>query len=288
MKITFGILALSALLLFGSGCGDMQASQAPQKEQTIEERNTTMNGHFTQKTPIKEVMESPVFKPYGRLLFPVHTGCWSGHTLEDLRLIWYCHIDPKETTAIVNDLWERAQQKETVFYDIYSVAEKAADPRKKDTGLFFFKGRKGAPFAVVNAGGGFIYVGAMHDSFPHAYELSKRGYNAFALIYRPGAQTACEDLARAISFIFAHADELGVDIKDYSLWGGSAGARMAAYLGSYGPVALAGMTCLVQGLSSWSTRAIRITPKMTRQPLPWLVTMMASPIGALCSAGWKS
>lgn len=79
----------------------------------------------------------------------------------------------------------RAQQKETVFYDIYSVAEKAADPRKKDTGLFFFKGRKGAPFAVVNAGGGFIYVGAMHDSFPHAYELSKRGYNAFALIYRP-------------------------------------------------------------------------------------------------------
>lgn len=240
MKITFGILALSALLLFGSGCGDMQASQAPQKEQTIEERNTTMNGHFTQKTPIKEVMESPVFKPYGRLLFPVHTGCWSGHTLEDLRLIWYCHIDPKETTAIVNDLWERAQQKETVFYDIYSVAEKAADPRKKDTGLFFFKGRKGAPFAVVNAGGGFIYVGAMHDSFPHAYELSKRGYNAFALIYRPGAQTACEDLARAISFIFAHADELGVDIKDYSLWGGSAGARMAAYLGSYGPVAFGG------------------------------------------------
>lgn len=139
MKITFGILALSALLLFGSGCGDMQASQAPQKEQTIEERNTTMNGHFTQKTPIKEVMESPVFKPYGWLLFPVHTGYWNGHTLEDLRLIWYCHIDPKETTAIVNDLWERAQQKETVFYDIYSVAEKAADPRKKDTGLFFLQ-----------------------------------------------------------------------------------------------------------------------------------------------------
>ena len=240
MKITFGILALSALLLFGPGCGHIQASQAPQKEHTIQQSNTTMNGHFTQKTPIKEVMESPVFKPYGRLLFPVHTGCWSGHTLEDLRLIWYCHIDPKETTAIVNDLWERAKQKETVFYDIYSVAEKAADPRKKDTGLFFFKGRKGAPFAVVNAGGGFIYVGAMHDSFPHAYELSKRGYNAFALIYRPGAQTACEDLARAISFIFAHADELGVDIKDYSLWGGSAGARMAAYLGSYGPVAFGG------------------------------------------------
>lgn len=37
----------------------------------------------------------------------------------------------------------------------------------------------------------------MHDSFPHALELSKRGYHAFALIYCPGAQTACEDLAGA-------------------------------------------------------------------------------------------
>ena len=80
----------------------------------------------------------------------------------------------------------------------------------------------------------FAYVGAMHDSFPHALELSKKGYNAFALIYRPGAQTACEDLARAIAFIFEHAEELQVDTSDYSLWGGSAGARMAAWLGSYG------------------------------------------------------
>jgi len=77
-------------------------------------------------------------------------------------------------------------------------------------------------------------VGAMHDSFPHALELSKKGYNAFALIYRPGAETASEDLARAIAFIHEHADELEVDAVDYSLWGGSAGARMATWLGSYG------------------------------------------------------
>lgn len=61
-----------------------------------------------------------------------------------------------------------------------------------------------------------------------------RGYNAFALIYRPGAQTACEDLARAIQFIFEHAKELEVNTDGYSLWGGSAGARMAAWVGSYG------------------------------------------------------
>ena len=83
-------------------------------------------------------------------------------------------------------------------------------------------------------GGGFAYVGAMHDSLPHALELSKKGYNAFALIYRPGAQTACQDLARAIAFLHKNAVKLGIDMKGYSLWGGSAGARMAAWLGSLG------------------------------------------------------
>ena len=192
---------------------------------------------FDRDTPIQTVIDDPAFGDYGRLLFPVDTGYFSGDTLGNLRLTWYSHIDPDETVEIVNTLRNRALNGETVFYDIYTEAEKAADPDKRNTGLFFFKGTPGAKFAVCNAGGGFAYVGAMHDSFPHALELSKKGYNAFALIYRPGAQTACEDLARAIRFIFENAEMWEVDTKDYSLWGGSAGGRMAAWVGSYGTAA---------------------------------------------------
>lgn len=195
---------------------------------------------YTVDTPISDVMNDPVFGEYGRLIFPVDSGYYSGDTLGELRLTWYNYIDPEETVEIVNSLHDRAQAGETVFYDIYTDEEKAEDPEKEDTGLFFFKGEPGEKFAVCNAGGGFAYVGAMQDSFPHALELSKKGYNAFALIYRPGAQTACEDLARAISFIFDHAEELEVDTDCYSLWGGSAGGRMAAWLGSYGPAAFDG------------------------------------------------
>ena len=35
-----------------------------------------------------------------------------------------------------------------------------------------------------------------------------------------GADTACEDLARAIAFLHENADELQIDMTDYSLWGG--------------------------------------------------------------------
>ena len=201
---------------------------------------TARSACYTVNTIISDVMNEAVFGSWGRLLFPTDEGYWSGETLGDLRLTWYSNIDPDKTVEICNYLHDKAAAGETVFYDIYTDEEKAADPAKEDTGLFFFKGEPGAKFAVCNAGGGFAYVGAMHDSFPHALELAKMGYNAFALIYRPGWDTACEDLARAITFIFDHADDLEVDTDCYSLWGGSAGARMAAYLGTYGPAYFGG------------------------------------------------
>ena len=195
---------------------------------------------YTRDTPIESVIEDPVFGDYGRLIFPVEDWYYSGDTLGELHLTFYSNIDPDKTVEICNYFRSHALNGDKIFYDIYTDEEKEEDPRKENTGLFFFRGKEGAPFAICNAGGAFAYVGAMHDSFPHALEISKRGYNAFALIYRPGAETACEDLARAISFIFRNAEKLGVSTSDYSLWGGSAGARMAAWLGSYGPAAFGG------------------------------------------------
>ena len=228
----------------------------------------TNSGEYTARSSINDVISDPVFSDYGRLLFPTERGYMSGDTLGSLGLTWYSHIDPAETVEIVNTLHERAASGETVFCDIYTDAEKAADPDKADTGLFFFRGEEGAPFAVCSAGGAFAYVGAMQDSFPHALELSKLGYNAFALIYRPGAQTACEDLARAISFIFANAEELGVSTGCYSLWGGSAGARMAAWLGSYGPAAFGGDDLPRPARLLCSTPATATILPTTRPPSP--------------------
>ena len=194
------------------------------------------NDMFTKQSTVREVISNPVFGNFGRLLFPVDRQINENMTLEEVSsssvYVWYSHIKSDKTVEIVNNLASRGESGETIFYDIYTDGEKRADPSKNDTGLFFFRGNAGAPFAVMNAGGGFMYVGAMHDSFPHALEASKQGYNAFALIYRP--DDPYTDLARAIEFIHDNAEALGVDPANYSLWGGSAGARMAAVLGNYG------------------------------------------------------
>ena len=90
--------------------------------------------------------------------------CYSGHTLGTFRLTNY-GADPKKNVEIVNFLKEQAEERNRIFYDIYSEEEKLADLAKRDTGLFFFRGNPGARFAVCNAGGAFAFVGAMHDSF---------------------------------------------------------------------------------------------------------------------------
>lgn len=199
---------------------------------------------MNESTKINDILKNSLFKGIGQFLFPTDFySITNNMTLKDVDhlLPYHSHIEVSTTIEVLEYLENQRKQGNQVFYDIYTEKEKQADPSKRKTGLFFFKGKKNAPFAIINAGGGFSYVGSIHESMPHALFLSKQGYNGFALQYRTGgADVACLDLARAIEFIFEHAKELEVDTNCYSLWGGSAGARMAAYLGSYGTISFGG------------------------------------------------
>ena len=236
------IIFILAGALMLAACGNKSGLVPVQTENIESNADNVMTdtriqeGPYTEDTKVTDVINDEVFDGYGRLIFPVDMQISDNLTLKNINTIlpWYSEINTDKTVEIVNYMKEKAGSGQQIFYDIYSDDEKKSDLDKQNTGLFFFKGNTGAKSAIVNAGGGFMYVAGMHDSFPHALELSKIGYNAFALIYRPGARTACEDLARAIAFLHEHADELGIDMSDYSLWGGSAGARMAAWLGAYG------------------------------------------------------
>lgn len=181
-----------------TGCNkriEQKDSDAKTTKQNIrtKQKNIKQGENFTVKTKVKEVINDPTFKGYGRLIFPVDIKIEDDLTLQNIEEIlpWYSEINPKRTVEIINYMKNKVQNGNQIFYDIYTDQEKKDDPDKRNTGLFFFKGKA-------------------------------------------GAKTACEDLARAIAFLYEDQKELQIDMKGYSLWGGSAGARMGAWLGSYG------------------------------------------------------
>lgn len=154
---------------------------------------------------IQDIVNHPAFRNFGRRLLP-----WDDDRNYDIPLDqvatllpYHSNVKPAEAAASLNRLIGDANAGKTVFYDIYTEQEKTAVPAKRNTGLFFYRGKPGAPFAVVNPGGGFAYVGSFHEGFPYAAEISRKGYNAFVLKYRTGGgQYAVEDLAAALKFIF--------------------------------------------------------------------------------------
>lgn len=66
-------------------------------------------------------------------------------------LPWYSEVSVSKTVEIVNYMKDQADSGAQIFYDIYSEEEKEADPDKRDTGLFFFRGQEGAKTAITNA-----------------------------------------------------------------------------------------------------------------------------------------
>jgi acetyl esterase/lipase len=157
-------------------------------------------------------------------------------------LPYHSNVDPDVVVSSLNRMIDDADVGKAIFYNFYTHEQKQANPTLAGTGLFFIRGDHGAPFAIISPGGGFSYVGSLHEGFPYAVEISKRGYNAFVLKYRVGSAgtNANEDLAAAIAYVLRNAELLGVKPANYSLWGSSAGARMAASIGSHGVAAFGG------------------------------------------------
>lgn len=189
---------------------------------------------------VHNIISHPAFKGFSQLILPSDNNDDSYNIpLQDVGLLmpYHSHVNPGIVVEGLNHMIDEVNNGKTIFYNFYTEQQKQKEATKESTGLFFFRGKPGAPFAIICPGGGFAYVASLHEGFPLAEEISKKELNAFVIRYRIGSeQNATEDLAAAIDFIFSNAEELKVSIKDYSLWGGSAGARMV------GDIALNGVS----------------------------------------------
>ena len=197
-------------------------------------RNIRVHGPLTLRHTVGDLVNHTAFQGFGELLLPWNdNSSYYNTSLKNVGSLmpFHSHVQPDVVLSALNHMIDEVESGNTIFYNIYSPQQKSQDPSLEQTGLFFFRGKPGAPFAVVCPGGGFSYVGSLHEGFPLAQEISNNGLNAFVIRYRIGSeQRATEDLAAAISYIFNNAAKLGVDTNNYSLWGGSAGARMVGNL----------------------------------------------------------
>jgi acetyl esterase/lipase len=233
-------------LTAGAACLSIMASpgvDAAAKYATM--ASNTPAAHLGVDDRVDDILKHPAFAGFGRLILPWDDRRYDPNMLlKDIGslLPYHTHVDPALVVSSLNRMIDDVSAGKTIFYDIYTDAQKQAEPSRRDTGLFFFRGKAGAPFAVVSPGGGFAYVGSLHEGFPYAVDINKGGYNAFVLKYRSGrgGAIATQDLAAALTFIFTNAAALDVTTDNYSLWGSSAGARMAAGIGSYGTARFGG------------------------------------------------
>lgn len=201
--------------------------------------------HLNADDRLGDLLRHPAFAGHARLLLP-----WDDRAYDEalpLRQIgsllpYHRHVEPSVVVEALNRMIDDTRRGQVVFHRFYTPDQRGAAPTRENTGLFFFRGKPGAPFALIAPGGGFAYVGSVHEGFPHALQISRQGYNAFVLRYRPGMgeQAATQDMAAALSWLFRNAAELGIATAGYSVWGSSAGARMAANIGSDGTGAFGG------------------------------------------------
>ena len=184
---TLRYLALSILL--ASSCMKMPSTTAQATGDAQVRLEKGLAAHLGVDDSIGDLLKHPAFAGFSRLILP-----WDDRGYDEtmrLRAIgsllpYHSHVDPEVVVSSLNRMIDEARGGRTVFYDIYTSPQKQAEPPRENTGLFFLRGKPGAPFAVIAPGGGFAYVGSVHEGFPYAVEISNRGFNAFVLKYRAG------------------------------------------------------------------------------------------------------
>lgn len=178
-----------------------------------------------------DVLNLEEFGRFGRFLLPESGwGSPSGMRMSDVaRLMpYHSNVRPQECVETIEEMRRRVS---TGSLEMHCLRRD-----RGDACVFHFHGREGAPSAFIAAGGGMVYVASIHEGFPHAIRLSDMGYNAFVVQYRTTDMgAACTDMSAAVSLALGDPERFGVDPSRYSTWGSSAGARVAAYVGSRGP-----------------------------------------------------
>lgn len=227
------------------------------------------------------LLRHPSFDGFAPLLLP-----WDDRTYDERLplahieslLPYHTHVDPATVVVGLNRIIDGAADARIVFCRFYTEAQAREAPARSKTVLFFFRGRPGAPFAVIAPGGGFSYVASVHEGFPDAVAISSKSYNAFVPKCLAGQGRGGGRGHGGGDLV--HPDKRGLSGR----WrhgllavGNSADARMAAAIGSHGVARFEGgsapkTSAVVMAYTGYSDYAVAEPPRSS-----WSASGMASP-----------
>jgi hypothetical protein len=218
--LSIKMLHLLLIIMLLTSCADVNPTNNSEIVDKTENKNSE-NMHLTTNNYIRDIANHPAYKGFGELLLSRDNNVsYYNIPLSDVGSLmpYHSNVRPDVVLDALNYMIDEVNREKTIFYDFYTEQQKQQHPAKRNTGIFFFRGNSNSPFAVVCPGGGFSYVGSLHEGFPLAQRISELGLNAFVIRYRIGSeQHATEDLAAAITFIMRNAEMFGVSDKSYSV-----------------------------------------------------------------------
>jgi acetyl esterase/lipase len=203
--------------------------------------------HLTAKSKFGEVKDNPAFAGFGIYMLPAQrpdqVKALLGAPISVMEPVMRSQYGATwDTQTMVNGynfMIDEVNAGVKVWSRLYTPAEIKADPSKKDAGMWFIPGDRGKPVAVIAPGGGFTAVASLQEGFPFARVLHKKGYNVAILKYRvivdtsdsgpTDAERAQEfkrvdaDMNRAMTMLRARATTGQLSLRNYSVWGSSAG-----------------------------------------------------------------
>ena len=119
-------------------------------------------GHMNTSSSIRDVVNHPSFKGLGQSILPLDNRASDGNmqlSRVGSLLPYHSYVEPEAVVDTINYMIDQVAERKIMFYNFYTERQKQENPAKRNTGLFFFKGKPGAPFATVCPGGGFSYEG---------------------------------------------------------------------------------------------------------------------------------
>ena len=170
---------------------------------------------FDENATLQDVLDEKQLKGYSEYFYFEFPQEICGKRIDDLS--WYAR-------DAINWLYEKKIQGKVSIHHF--------DPHQSDVNLIHVSYGRRTGFALIVSGGGLICIDTAHEGIPIGKELYDRGYDVFFLTYRlrkrARRDNATKDLHHAMAYIKEHADEFQIDLNDFLLIGGSAGAYIAA------------------------------------------------------------